>query len=386
MDVLSMDRTDAYRNKLRALVSSQLQKHPASFEHLCRRSRGAFPSVVREVMEEIVMETGIERPPNETADCTTIDLDLHEHPLDYAWSWSSSAVDCLVSHVRQGEEPVCCLGTPTLYQRLRGTGVDAYLIDRNEEIRRELSEFDGERTLIRDINEHPIIGDKKFGTVVMDPPWYLDHMHSWLKTALCNSSTGTVLLTTVFPELVRPSATRERKRLVSDLSEVGSVRYTNDVLLYETPLFERETLVALGLPAMSCWRPGEALRVDVMNPELPLDPPTPPEEDWRRVRVNEQIVAIRKNDGSGDEIAVSSPYPDGSYVLRSVSRRDVVRSRINFWTSANRVAILSGVDRVMSFLTGLSNGSDIEGLLTSFSASNKEIQVLRRIINLVDHK
>jgi hypothetical protein len=216
----------------------------------------------------------------------------------------------------------------------------------------------------------------------MDPPWYLDHMYSWLETALLISSTETKLITTIFPDLVRPSARREQRELVNTLSEVGRVIQCDEQVLYESPLYEQETLSALGLPKMQCWRAGLVMHVEVENPDRNLDAPNPSEGEWRRVLVNDQIVAIRDQSNRG-EISVSSPYPDGSHVLRSVSRRDSVRNQINLWTSTNRVAIISGTDRVVSFLRIASTLSDAAEAIGQVAESHSEEKALYNILRII---
>jgi hypothetical protein len=358
-----------------------------SLTAVCRQCRGAFPSLVNDLMAQAL--AGVALPHREwlDEDPGMFDSGLpampEPHPVDYEWRYAAVTADQLTQHLTEKGGSTGCFGTPTVFWRLRQKDVRATLFDRNEGLARYLSTTDRRHMRVGDLltalpPPQTTLTDQalSFDTVLLDPPWYLEHMLIWIAAALKYLRPGGSLIFTLFPDLTRPTALAERRQIMSVVETLGPVSFLPFPAQYTTPLFEHETLSAFGLGDLGQWRSADFVSVSVRNTKL-LDLPDPPSEpEWDRVQLGTQVIAIRRdlsNRPLGHGLSFSPPEPDGSFLLKSVSARDPVRKNVSVWTSRNRALVTaSSGSQVLPFLSQLSAGRSPTALLQDARDSDRQ--------------
>jgi hypothetical protein len=234
-----------------------------------------------------------------------------------------------------------------------------------------------------DVAELPgLLGGRKFPVIVMDPPWYVSHFKFWLGKAATIAAANAAVLTPVFPELVRPQAVAETSYLRRTLEQLGCVQFVPESVSYETPFFEREALLALRIPELPSWRVADLaiLRIAGLK-QVIADPP--PESAWDRFLFGSQVIGLRLDSGAGEGITVKPVYEDGSFLRRSVSARDPLRDTIGLWTSRNRVARITGTERVRLFLRALSSGEPAGRSIARIARNAAEADSLQLLLALI---
>jgi hypothetical protein len=370
MSTLSANAPDLldknYRDALRVTVSDAIAHGALSVTELCRNSRGAFPTYVVTTAREIVGDGFDEWPrrrwPDEalgTEDAAVPSMP-EPHPIDYEWRYTAESADSLAALSNELGGRVACFGTPSVFVRLMQGGVDAVLFDRNPGLRRHFPAYLHNRMQTLDLSHLPPGSDMRpgsmqdsFDTILLDPPWYVDHTVAWVAHALQLLRPGGRIVLTLFPELVRPAAHRERQQLLHLLGALGIVKKLTATARYTTPIFESETLSTFGLADLGQWRSADLIQVTVRDPRSHTIAPPPTEDSsWQRFQLGRQVIALRHQDSTrGLPLSVRSCEENGSFLLRSVSARDPIRKRVNFWTSRNRAEILSGTKTLSVFLS-----------------------------------
>ena len=84
--------------------------------------------------------------------------------------------------IRLGND-ICCLGTPSVYRELINSNKNIFLIDKNPFICDFFRNYNAEKIINIDVMSiNSII--RKYDVIIMDPPWYLSYIRSWLSKAL----------------------------------------------------------------------------------------------------------------------------------------------------------------------------------------------------------
>ena len=376
-----------YRQQLEHAVKRAFGGGTTSFSVICRACRGAFPAEVLSVIDDLDLRRSLRD------DSIASEFDRAHHidrlwpepsPIDYEWRFSRKTAQHIGNLAIKSGKNILCLGTPTVFAYLIDEGIDALLIDRNPFISTAFNDLYGRKIVNADIAtlSHSL-NSFSCDTVVMDPPWYPDHFNYWLRTAsiLCMNK-GTIIFS-MFPELVRPSATHERATLFSKLQKLGSFNLVSSALSYETPLFEEQTLSTLGIPVVATWRTADLVTLKLTPSSSPINVEPPIEDQWERWRFGTQIVGLRRDDSGVEDISIESPYEEGSFVLKSISARDSVRAKISFWTSRNRVAFVTGKTRIATFLRIIQDGTKPMDAMTLIRAKSHERAALEVLIALI---
>ena len=360
---------------------------------LCRNSGGAFPTdvvaVARELLGSDLDHWPHRRWPDDalgTEDAAVPSMP-EPHPIDFEWRYTAATADALAKVLASRKERIGCFGTPSVFVRLVHQSVDAVLVDRNPGLVRHFAPALHSRMLTADLSQEqvrPPMQREDFDTILLDPPWYVSHTLAWVGRALSSLRSGGRIIVTLFPELLRPDARREREDLLTTLQSLGEVRRLDLLPRYTTPVFESETLSAFGLADLGQWRTGELFEVTVRDPATQqLDVPTIENPTWDRVQLGRQVVAIRNDPATRDlPISVQPVGPTGSFLLRSVSARDPVRQNVTVWTSRNRGASVTGTGRAHQFLARVAGGESPKEVLgtSPFTESRGELISLLALV------
>jgi hypothetical protein len=288
------------------------------------------------------------------------------HPLDYDWRFGESAVkyllDACLTLTRPGEM-IALLGTPSV---LRTAIESAYsrrmvLLDANASVVDCLTQVTSDgQTVLCDVVKDPL-PQVEASAVIVDPPWYEEHLAGFLWSAaqLCRMG-GHVLVSTP-PIGTRPGIDRDRKSLLDWARQLGLAYLRADaaILPYCSPPFEINALKAEGLCGiLENWRRGD-LSVFVKDAQITLPRPMPPpssEGEWVEESIHGVRVRVRLSE-TFDFVDPKLLTIVGGDILPSASRRDYRRTLVDVWTSGNRVFACQGRNVLLHILRALATGS-----------------------------
>jgi hypothetical protein len=192
--------------------------------------------------------------------------------------------------------------------------------------------------VVADVSSHvPPVG--RVETVIIDPPWYLEHTCAFIAAAARECRTRGLVLASLPGVGTRPGIHAERLELKRRASSLGLEVLSVEVqsIAYETTLFERNAFWAAGLRGdMRSWRRGDLwtfmkVRDTVVGETLCAESGAA----WDEMGVGRMRVRyLATGQPSGDTRLLQ--IVDGD-VLPTVSRRDIRRDRVRVWTSGNRV-------------------------------------------------
>ena len=282
------------------------------------------------------------------------------HPIDFEWRFTADDAEALAAEIASYPGRIACLGTPGVFWRLAQRGREIVLYDRNPRMKRclepSLRDSSGYVETI-DLNTSCPMSSG-FDIILMDPPWYLDQYEVWVGHVRRMAKPGGRVLTSLFPPMLRPGAPQQRQFVEKLLTQLGAIDHRRPVL-YATPRFEQEVLEAAGLSELGHWRVGEILRLQVgAMPARRASPVRLIEPQWLRFQLGRRVVAVRSDPADYGTVRLSPVGPEADFRLHSVSSRVPHRSAINVWTSRNRVANATGIQRVIEFLYALESGAD----------------------------
>ncbi len=199
--------------------------------------------------------------------------------------------------------------------------------------------------------------------IIFDAPWYAHDVLMWAAIAVQLVKPSGILAFSLFPPLVRPSATAERQEILEFVSSVGDVEVAEDSLIYDTPLFEREALRGAGIEDPGNWRRGDLVLSRSGGPERirsDRSQVAPPGQFGARtggVRSSRENpnAAPRTIQHRGTDLEDWQPPKVSS--ISTVSARDALRNVIDLWTSRNRVAKVGDFHLVMKVLSRMQHGA-----------------------------
>lgn len=375
-----------YNEKIINRVKYAIKKGEKNFGKICQYCDGAFPLDVLSALYEINKFTEIEIYKDSSDIISGINsfIQPEPHPIDYDWRFTLKTAKLIVDYIRNMGNKIALFGVPSIYNMFNSDNNKITLFDRNPFFNNSEKKNRKSKVITQDLSQ-PL--SQKFGyydVIVMDPPWYADHYESWLENALKLSKNDSIIIITLFPPLIRPSASEERERLLNLFAKIGNVYKLAYKVEYETPIFEIETLKGLNLPILKNWRLGDLYSIHVKNRSIPYPFRHPKEPDWNRYCINSQIIAIKEDPSDNyEKLEVKSIYEDGSYLLRSVSARETIREKIDFWTSRNRCLSIKGRKRLKKFLFELTEGTSPGYILNNLSKDDDERDAINLIIALI---
>ncbi|OKH32380.1 hypothetical protein NIES2119_26465 [[Phormidium ambiguum] IAM M-71] len=286
------------------------------------------------------------------------------HPLDYDWRFSDVAVKHLLNQcakLTRSSDTIVLLGTPSL---LRMGIEQSYprqlvLLEASRTTTDSFASSVPKTQVIRCNAIEDPLPNLTAAAVVLDPPWYPEHIQSFLWTACQLCKIGGHILISMPPIGTRPGMKREWANTLEWAQQIGLtlVKLEAAALSYITPPFELNGLRAEGLHAVSReWRRGD-LAVFCRSHQTQVPRPTllPQEDSWIEEVLLGVRVRVRQPDLSGfaDPSLISVVPGD---VLQSVSRRDPRRQLADVWTSGNRIFACQGRGVLRQILRAMAVG------------------------------
>lgn len=403
------------------LVFTQLERGIARFDLLLISLPGIYPSFLLASLQRLVAAGEISQhlfvdilgqAQQKQNAHNNIEQHQHriilpvQHPLDFEWRFSDKATANLLERVTTlttSEQSVALLGSPSILRMAFEIDYprSMILLDANPIVLESLAKVAPKETIILcDISkdEPPEISA---GTVIVDPPWYEEHIRSFLWAACKICMPGGYLLVSLPPAGTRPGISQELDNILQwaqDELGLSLLSLERAVLPYATPLFERNALRAEGIYTVPFeWRRGDLALFSssgppqTPRPEIPLALATSVlGNEWNEECLWGVRIRIRKQNGESSDF--KDPYLESIVagdVLPSVSRRDERRKLADVWTSGNRIFACSGRKILRSLIQSLATGqSPIQeislNLERSLSADELHLvsQATQRIIDI----
>lgn len=283
------------------------------------------------------------------------------HPLDYDWRFSDAAARRLLNEyakVTKYDDTIVLLGTPSLLRMGIEESCSRHLvlIEASHTITDSLAQAVPKTQVIRcDVMREPL-PSLMAAAVVLDPPWYPDHIQSFLWTACQLCQIGGYILISMPPVGTRPGIKGEWAKILDWAQQIGLtlIKLEQSALSYITPPFELNVLRAEGLNAVSReWRRGDlAVFSRSHQAEIPRPPIPSPEDEWtEEVLLGVRIRVRQPNILDFADPSLISVVPGD--VLQSVSRRDSRRRLADVWTSGNRIFVCQGRGVLLQILRAL---------------------------------
>ncbi|MBD2018547.1 hypothetical protein H6F96_31910 [Microcoleus sp. FACHB-53] len=409
---MKITQTEAqmFEDSVDSWVLDALASGVTTFEQLLTLLPGVYPSIAlsslqrlasaqrisTEVMKELV-KPAKSKLEQSTRSYHQISLPV-PHPLDYDWRFSDAAVEILLNECKELTplySTIVLLGTPSLLQM----GIEQsyprqlVLLEASSTITASLTQAVPNVQVVRcDVIKEPL-PKLSAEAVVLDPPWYPEHIQSFLWAACQLCKIGGYILISMPPFGTRPGIEREWINTLDWTQKIGLtlLRLDKMALPYVTPLFELNGLKAEGVHTVPReWRRGNlAVFSRTHQAEVPRPAAVPQEDEWIEEVLLGVRVRIRQPNLSGfaDPSLVSVVPRD---VLQSVSRRDSRRRLADVWTSGNRIFACQGRGVLQQILRAVAVGrSPYEAVALALERplSSRETELVshatNQIINLV---
>ncbi len=406
---------EIYLTRLTAYIKDLLSKGPARLHGIVKRSGGAYPTDVLHALQIlmdnhqvqqihgtyilsdnnacIINSGGIsndERKLNIRKDkkfCSLSD----PHPADYDWRFTYSTQKELVKRclrLLKQNDSVALFGTPTILPHLAARDVHVILFDRSKSIISDLESQGYENHVVLHDLFKPVPGfSHNFDIIIADPPWYPTFQEAFILRASELLKTNGILLLSVLGWMTRPSALKDRIDILLFSLKAGFdvVEAVPSLLRYETPKFEYLALREKGIKPKN-WRMGDLFvfrRATVAEVGLDITGPRD-EPEWDEYCISKYKIKVRNKVEPGSvRFCYQSLTADYEF-LDTVSRRSAIRSKIDVWTSNNRVFSVTGLRYLKNALSQYSSGQSIKEIITSITneerLSTDESQALNKLM------
>lgn len=371
-------RTQSYNQKVDRWVYGAVTRGVTTLNSLLASLPGVYPSVVRDSLARLLKAGKLTNGNSFIASHTpngirssfelcpssshAIPLPI-PHPLDYDWRFAESAVRYLLDRsleLTTADETIALLGAPTVLRNALESSFPRRLVllDSNPEVvaRLAAASAGNARVMLCNVLRDPL-PQIEASLVIVDPPWYEEHLASfaWAAAKLCK--TGRHVLASVPPIGTRPAIERDREKLFEWMKRLGlrNLRLESGILPYMSPPFEINALKAEGFHGiLQEWRRGDLGTFVKDEDHSSLRPAiqTGFEDTWVEEIIDGVRVRVRYDDCTDfkDPRLVTIVAGD---ILPSSSRRDNRRVRADVWTSGNRIYACEGRNLLSAILRAL---------------------------------
>ncbi|MEE9555293.1 MAG: hypothetical protein V3W18_13475 [candidate division Zixibacteria bacterium] len=346
---VDIESTSRYIHQIDRRINDLSSTGNISIESLLSETKGAFPTLV--LNRCIKLGIGIQNTchQNEFATFRTFTPELH--PLDFEWYFTEESAEHLAKLLCFRNHSLLCLGAPTVATANAKLTKNTFLVDRNRlNIHRFTGKLKNVNCIYKDVLSYSEI-NKPFSVIFFDAPWYKETIISWLLRAAQLIRNKGIIAFSLFQELTRPSAKDDREMILEVSSRIGNIEIARNALHYETPLFERQALIASDTFINFNWRKGDLVLIHVNNTPIQISHRfLSPQDQWDSYTIRGQVIKHRKFADQKKEHIFTPIDNCHNYIFPSVSHRDKRRPHINIWTSRNKVATVSHHNIVASIL------------------------------------
>lgn len=352
----------SYYKNVKSCVLSALRGNQCTFEELCRKCHGLYPTTVRDIVSELKIystlipayTTDQDRIPLGTFDgfyyesYNNVTGQIQNNPVLSSWYFSWNTCSKIASVDIWKDKSVLFLGSPRLFEYFvtRNYGKELTLVDLDKLVVSSLRKKYGSlshqslffcQSNINTIdieefcNRYPSIYDYIF----LDPPWYPESYGSWLNVALKLSHPSSSIVFSLFPSLLRPNAAVERKKILENCrSATTKVQLFPDYLEYDIPSFEKAELAMEGLELRSSWKTADLVVLTMPKSNEYKGCPSTAEEYsmWREFNFLDTRWFFNQNHLPVDNSSIVSA-PLGTLFLKNPSKRNSEFNLVNLLSS-----------------------------------------------------
>lgn len=378
-----------FENEIDELILKSIENGLTKFDNLLLSLPGIYPTEVvfavkrlaekhmikTETLEQILSSSSTPLAINSKSDMP------QPHPLDFTWHFSKNTRSYLLNFAHEftnQNDIVSFLGTPSLLSSPHDIFFDRTpcLLDK------KIPNFISKKVTKPIFYQCDLLFDKiptlSSKLVIADPPWYEEYFDSFLWTASRICSIGGTLLLILPPLGTRPTIKQELEQIIQRAFDFGFrlSQIEKNVISYQTPLFERNSLYSEGITNLpDDWRKADLGIFIKEKNSLTSRPSFHQNIVWDSITVNGVDIRIRSNQNKEflDPI-LNTILPNN--VLNSVSRRNPIRDRIDVWTISNRVFSCKGTNILIQILNSIQqNTSEIETISKFLGRNLTEIEI-----------
>lgn len=371
-----MDRD--FLDTLDALLERLHARGVVEFRAFLDLAMGADPVLVRERLRRLGIALHVSTAGDPGAVWTP-----ELHPVDFEWYFSSETARKISETLRLESSEVLLLGTPTVAGAAASMGVSSVLVDSSPWVTSRHAY--ASHSFIRHDLRFALRLGRRFGAVVLDPPWHLDDYFAWIHDALLHVEPKGRIIFPLFLHMHRPSARRERERILDRVRRLGPVTVVPNGVTYDCPLFEQRAFGAAGLALRSRWRRADLIVVYVEQVEQRWPRPEVHRSVWRTFLLGAQVVKlrIRKEPLRGPLLIHALPRSCG-FRYDAISTRDKRRGDIDVWTSRNRAARVTRPDLLSEVLASIARGASIEASVAEFPSRESLASALGLLLERIE--
>ena len=297
------------------------------------------------------------------------------HPLDYEWRFSKETINYLLETCQKltvEDDRIALLGAPSVFATGHEIAYPRHLIlyDANPAL---TARFDGLSEVIPCNLLTDSLPDVQVAAVLIDPPWYKEHIYAFLWAASRICQIGGNILLSLPPIGTRPGIEKERDTLLDWARQLGLE--LAEVLLasltYLSPPFETNSLRAECLiDVPSEWRHGDLFIFMVCHRHDTIRPIEMVREgQWDEVTLaGVRIRVLHSEEQTFRDPRLITIIPGD--ILPSVSRRDRRRALAAVWTSGNRIFGCDGKAILLHVLRALGANTSPESVVATFLRRN----------------
>ena len=296
-------------NKVEYWINESIRSGVCSFEEVLDKLPGVYPTVVKKSIHRLGYDdllsdfktnqlgTSQNKVQNLFTSINNTTLSHIPHPLDYDWRFTNSTSLFLLDYsytLSRVGDLIALLGTPSLL----GIKSDFYtkrqliLLDKNGKSYSKISKNSSYQCNILKDN----LPNVKAQVVVADPPWYKEHIHSFMWAAAQITKFRGYLILCLPPMGTRPGIEAEIQEIFSFAKKLGFdlIEYRCGALSYETPLFELNALKTDGCKTnIVNWRHGDYAVFSHSKMKDFLRPFHFIKEKWDEVKINDVRIKNR---------------------------------------------------------------------------------------------
>jgi hypothetical protein len=366
-----------YQGKIRDRIMRSLQGGGRSFTEIVRSCQGAYPTVVKSLLDGLESEIVIRpipvfEPSPELRPSTNGSrlAKLEGNPVLASWYFTDNTCSEIAHLWDWSQRRIVFLGTPRLFEWFARASVGSrrLLLDLDGLVVSTLSSLSSPRD---DVVKYDVFTEipealrGQFDCVVLDPPWYPEDYELWLHRARVLAPRGSFCFS-LFPELTRPEASSERSSIMQQLTTWAEPpTVISEYLEYDVPSFERYQLAAGDITEIGPWKMSDLViceaRISATVPAL--RGPVRGRAPWTEIDVGPLRLFLDSNSPGSPSPVLLRCSAGGSPILRSPSRRDPALHGVNLLTSRGHGLICSSPRRLASILSRL-HATDLSHGLT----------------------
>lgn len=283
------------------------------------------------------------------------DFDLPApHLANYEWRYTEESSKRIVDIIKldvNADTKICCLGTPSIALELirNNIGRNTTFLDINEPLKELIEKTFGNKGITCKTYDAQNIPQSKFmgafDYVIINPPWYLDYYELFISRAIdFLKANGGIVLVPLFPALSRHNALKdlgllEHHLVHSKCIEINSKGYVE----FEMPAFEKAILKKHKTPLPeSNWRNAELveLKFDKQKKSLITENVKFEERKWLRFAADKLAIVVSDPLKIIENLKNKNSHTTKTYILPTVSRKKIKKTKIDIWDSDNRVTIV----------------------------------------------